>query len=932
MPITAIQPSFAAGELSPALYSRVDLAQYAIGARTMRNMLVHPHGGASNRPGTEFIAAAKAEDQPVRLIPFEYSTEQAYVLEFGHLYMRVYANGGQVVDGGVPVEIATPYLGSELAQLQVTQSADTLFMTHPNHAPYTLSRLSATSWQLIPCSFAGGPLLPMNATDYALKVEATRLLWHPTEDLLTTGWTATPAGACYAAIDESIDAANDTDFVSCTTTSTLRVLLNAGTSPMVLDGYVLRVRLSCTAASDVEVVFGQRGYPEPGMLKRIRSWKVRASTAATTYTFFLPKEDCWYLGTGREPYVEVTMPAGKVYCIELETPSFGGSLETAAWADAYLPKGGRAVLRYCHPDDPQVLVDQGIFEAGYVGGVFGIQYTTKPSAHTVLSPARYAWESSAFRVAGDWTVTLDCVTNRAEAALYLERSQDDGENWVRVHTWPATSSTAQMVLSGNEQEPCWFRFTRPQDPTSGDEVKFTLEVQGSLRWAFFQVYSVAADGVTANVTLLSAFDQPFGRFTSWAEGAWSDYRGWPACICFHPEDRLCFANTKTQPQTVWMSRTGSYLDFGTSLPTQDDDAITATILSRKVNAIRALVPLGELIALTSGAEFVIGTGGNGPVTPSSISAKAQGYRGAAAVYPEIVGNDVLFVQAMGSALRNLTASNEAQGFTGDDISVLSQHLLEGYTVADMAYQQVPWSVLWMVRSDGVLLGLTYMKEHQVFAWHHHDTAGAFESICTIPGSGEDEVWFVVRRTVGGVTRRYIERMARRRSDDLLEAHFLDCGLDYSGDPATTLSGLDHLEGCTVTALSDGKVVTGLVVAGGQITLPAPVARVHVGLPYTSDLETLGVEYQAGGGTAQGKKKQIKSVVLRLERSKGGSAGMTAANLKPFGYPAAASYPYTGDVAVSLSSTYDTAGRALIRQSEPLPLTVLAVIPEVEHGG
>jgi hypothetical protein len=692
--------------------------------------------------------------------------------------------------------------------------------------------------------------------------------------------------------------------------------INAGTE---LRGWYLYVRCSATALSDGSVELLIPDTKEPPSWHTLRKWGIRVGTAFTTYVFFLPAQDAALLSRLR---ATVTLTNGKISVIELRAPYHPlSAYNQAALSDASLVAGTSATL------------DAGanIFDAGHVGALFGILGKTKAASYVVLSPAKGTWTSSVFPDRGSWNITLECISpgNRDQAALYLERSLDEGSSWQRVYAWPPTAATTQMALSGTEVAPCLMRFVRDEDPTSGDEVKFTLSVAGEEAWAFFRVTAVGLAN-SATVTLLTDYDHPGTTFLTWAEGAWSDVRGWPACVSFF-EDRLVFANTKTQPQTLWMSRTSSYLDFSASIPVQDDDAVTATLVSRKVNAIRAILSMGDLLVLTSGAEYRVGTDGNGPITPTNISARPQGYRGAAAVDPEPVGNTLLYVQSKGAAIRELAFDNNAQGYDGNDVSVLSKHLLEGHSLLELAYQQEPWSVLWGVRDDGVLLGLTYMREHQVFAWHWHETQGAIEAVCTIPGAGEDEVWFVARRTVGGSTKRYIERLASRRSEDLLEAHFVDSGLDYSGDPAAVLSGLDHLEGCTVTALADGVVRAGLTVTGGQVTLPFAASRVHVGLPYTSDLETLGIEYQANGGTAQGKLKRIGAVTLRISNSRGGKAGPDAAHLEALSYPSEVTGPYSGDRKVHLKSTYDTAGRVFIRQSDPLPFTVLAVIPEVTSG-
>ena len=193
---------------------------------------------------------------------------------------------------------------------------------------------------------------------------------------------------------------------------------------------------------------------------------------------------------------------------------------------------------------------------------------------------------------------------------------------------------------------------------------------------------------------------------------------------------------------------------------------------------------------------------------------------------------------------------------------------------------------------------------------------------------------VVKRHIDGQDVRYIERLAPRLpGKSLIEGVFLDCSLTYRGAAVDTISGLDHLEGDTVNALADGNVVEGLTVTGGEITLPFEAAVVHVGLPYTADLETLRLEFDAGQGTMQGRKKQISKLTLRLENTRGLVAGPDADNLTELKWRQGEDYNaptdlFTGDKDLNISPRWNTVGRIFIRQTYPLPVTVLGVIPEV----
>jgi hypothetical protein len=411
---------------------------------------------------------------------------------------------------------------------------------------------------------------------------------------------------------------------------------------------------------------------------------------------------------------------------------------------------------------------------------------------------------------------------------------------------------------------------------------------------------------------------------------------YPATASFY-EQRLYYGATNASPQTVYGSNINSYNNFNTSRPAGDDEAITFTIASGQVSEVRHIIPLREMILLTSGGEWKVSGNGDLALSPSTIAIKPQSFRGSARVRPLVIGDTIIYLQDKGSIVRDLAYKLESDGFTGTDLSVLSNHLFDGYTITDWSYQQVPYSIVWAVRSDGALLGFTYMREHEVWAWHRHTTDGTFEAVATISEGAEDAAYFVVNRTIGGTTKRFIERLHSRQFTAVSDYFGVDCGLTYDGTAATTISGLDHLEGEEVSIFADGDVLSRQTVVSGDITLPRAYSKVHVGLPYDCDLETLDVDAGAGqGGTIQGRKKSIAKVTLRVLKSRGFRAGpssdkllQTKMTITNYDEAIAA---YTGDQELVLSPTWNSNGRVFIRQSDPAPLTVLAIMPDIEVGG
>jgi len=420
------------------------------------------------------------------------------------------------------------------------------------------------------------------------------------------------------------------------------------------------------------------------------------------------------------------------------------------------------------------------------------------------------------------------------------------------------------------------------------------------------------------------------------------------------QQRRFLANTLNDPDSVWGSRTGFHSNFGVSSPLQDDDALTFKIAGFQQNPIRHLLGLKTLIALTDGGEWSVGQE-RVPLTPASLGADPQTWVGVCDVLPAVIGNSIIYVQSRGAIIRDLRFDYQVDGLGGRDLTLFASHLFDGYTIDDLAYQQTPHSIVWACRSDGVLVGVTYLREEDVFGWHRHDTGadGLIQHVCVVPEAGEDVVYVIVRRTIQGAFRRYIEKLERREIVNLsADAFFVDSGLSYDGAPVTTIGGLSHLEGQVLAVLADGEVLYNgdpdgasafqFRVTGGSITLPAPAAPatgysvIHAGLPIRyADLETLDLD--VGSLEIRDKRKRIPALNLVVDASsRVFYAGPDSAHL--FQYKLApqdtgsAATPFSGQLEMSVVAKFDNEGRILIRQRDPLPLTVLGVLPVVDLGG
>jgi hypothetical protein len=887
------QPSFTTGELAPSLYARVDLARYYTGLKTCRNFIVRPYGGVMNRAGTRFCAEVKDSAKKVRLIEFIFSTSQAFVLELGEQYIRFHANGGAVLDDEDEIlEVATPYLEADLPFLKFVQSADVVTICHPSYPVQQLSRLSNTSWTLAAFHNLEGPFQELNIDTaktvyasaytgsvtihaasgiFAPEMVGQMLLIEQAPDSLTNKWEVQKG---IVINDKRRAGANYYEAVNSGTTGTVR--------PSILEG----------VESD----------GDPGV-----TWRYLHSGSGIV------------LITGYVDTDEVTGTVLKRLPDSVVTGSLSRTI-TGVVAGTEPVEGGEGA-----PDTP------------------GVNARVTCPAHGFST--------------GD-SVTISGVT---------------GMTGINV--------AAQIIV-----------FDANTYDLSG--------VYGSGEYA---------GGGTAIKTLEGT------NTYKWALEAWGGDQGYPATTIYY-QQRQVFGGPVAQPHNVYMSTSGGFTSFIRSNPLLDDDAVIFKLVSKRMNEIRHFVEIGDLIALTSEGPWVIKKEQGSP----NPDVRFQGRGGASHVPPVVVGEDALFVTAQGGAIRSLGYFFQSDKYQGKDLTMTGSHLLFGKEVKEWAYQETPFSTVWMVRDDGVLLGLTYLPYQEVIGWHRHDTDGVFESVCCIPEGKEDAVYAVVRREVNGVQKRYIERFASRFFTDIEDAYFVDCGLSYDGrlagagvsftlsggdtwsheetltfETATdfftgisdqgdaivlhdstgealrlsileyvsptevqvlahrtvpaelrgegvgfqvardTFTGMGHLEGKTVSILAAGNVEAQKVVTGGSFQLENPSVVVHAGLPIEADFETLDLNVQ--GQSLQDKVKNIRSVTFIVEKTRGLWAGPDPDHLLELSPKTSWEYDKpvaeeTGPMKANVISDWSEGGRVFVRQSDPLPATILAALPEVQVGG
>lgn len=456
-----------------------------------------------------------------------------------------------------------------------------------------------------------------------------------------------------------------------------------------------------------------------------------------------------------------------------------------------------------------------------------------------------------------------------------------------------------------------------------------------------------------------------GNSRAWCAGAY--YTGnYPSVVQFH-EDRLIFAATPAEPQRVDMSNSGLYEIFSPSALKDglvvDSNACAFTLSSNEANGIQWLASdQNGLLIGTAGGEWLMRPAVNGgTITPTNVDAKQSSQHGSAPIPPLRVGNETMFVQAGGKRLRQMIYDYYVNGFQGADLSFRASHLtVSGFK--QVAYQRTPQPIIWALRNDGKLVSILYDRSEQDkpqdCGWALHDISGGIvQSIAVIPSvdGTRDELWMAVQRTVNGATVCYAERMTKLWEEGDATAYDLDGTTEYRftpadtyyldsaqrgtfGSPATTVSGLDHLEGQTVGVLADGATHPDCVVTGGSITLARAASDVCVGLKYESRARTMTIEAGAAAGTAQTKRKKIHRVGFRLydtlgltvrASGTGGEQDVTEPFRRTNDLMDAPPPLFTGDFDVDWEGTFETDGTIEFAQTDPLPFNISMLVASLE---
>lgn len=986
-----LQAAFNAGEFGPRLAARVDFAKYQNAGARVENLLPLPQGGLTRRPGTRFVAAAADPAVRPRLLPFEFSTEQAYVLEAGEHAVRFFRNKGQLVVEATDAAISNGDFDSDLTGWDdVSTGAASIAHANidaPTVGPINNAQITTQYWG---DAAPSRRYVAMRFTAPAAGevVNARIVIGSPNElsafdavaKLYTdnSGSPGTQIGSDSATVN--INAVGTFTFAFAAPPS---VSLGASYWMVFSDetgGGSGRARLSM-AADQADFPFGAAdtitAIADGSNIGNVARAEVEIVDATTDGALALAgngtdvaavEQDVATTALDQSHAVRfrVRGGVGDRITIRVGNTSEGDQVLEEVEAGvgyhvvSFTPGMSPFYLQFRNASDKTVHVDDVALLGSGAGQAVPLELTT-PYLESDLQGLKWSQSADVMYFAhprhppmklGRRGLATWALTEVAFAdGPYLEENTEAG----RTLQPSATSGNGITVTAAGHA------------PFKAGDVGRPLRLRpsGEPGWAVITEF-VNSSEVKADVRRDFAST---GATENWRLGAWSAERGYPSVVTFF-EQRTAWANTETQPQSFWMSQSADLENMrpdsfeGGAVEVQDDDSLDFTIAADQVNAIRWMSPGRQLILGTSGGEWSVTS--DGPVvTPADVEVKRESTNGSADIAPLRIGSVVLFVQRARRKLRELVFSLETDGFRTPDLSILADHITES-GLREIAYQQEPDSQVHCLREDGVLATLTYRREQEVVGWSRHPLGGRFEdgaprveSIATIPGSSaagsenRDETWIAVRRSVNGATLRSIEVfealfegpsphafdsaaafdaavLARQR-----EAFYVDCGLSYDGPPTQVLSGLGHLEGETVAVLADGALHPDRVVSGGSITLQAPASRVQAGLPYRHVFASLKLEAGAAAGSAVGKVKRVHGIVLVLLHSLGLRIGPTLAAqqevpLREVGDAMDTAVPlFTGERHVSFEGDFERDARIVISGDAPLPFTLLAAAPELK---
>ena len=906
---TSLQANFSGGEVSPLAMGRSDLAKWSSSVKIIENFLINQLGGGLYRPGTRYIASTK-DNGVARLMPFQYSSDQDYVMEIGDAYMRMYSNEADLLTVTKYVSVYPTAQTADYVKATTEYSAE----FHPYYATDPTKNLTGAWDGHIWYAANGNAVNQRFHIDLGSAKVATRIYYENNhESGLHTKYgvkTFTIWGSNTAGAFADLTYATDTNWTQITAAQTT------------FDRH-----------SDVDAV-------DPKYIE---------ITNTIAYRYYAFKfADGWGGATigVRRLVLQTTLSSTEVTSPYLEADVF--EVQQAHKND---------VKYLTHADyDTQKLSRTGaaafsLDNVTFVRGPFMDDNITG----TTITPS---------------AATGNGITLTASTAIF-DATHVDSLWKVNEAVVKITAYTSTKIVTGNVQ--------------------------------------VEPDGTGGNINGVDAH-------TSWAEGEFSDYSGWPVGCCFH-DGRLWYG----KDQKIFGSNKYAYDNFDKG-SAGDEEAVIFEIATEERTVIQWLMSGRKALSIgTTGGTFSASGTSSVSITPGDIQIARDTNYGVALLAPKRISSFSYYVQRTLNSIRELSYSYDIDSQVARDMNLLADHILrDGDGVVDLDTQQSPNDRLWCVRDDGQLSVLTRNAEQEIMGWCRivagadSQGDGEFESVTVIPKQdANDQIWVVTKRVIDGTTKRFIEfftaedfdedwdavrvdssvtmdspititgatsadpvvvtavahglsngdqikingivgmtelngntYLISSKTDDTFELQDTDSedidGSDYttyiSGGEArlmtTAITGLLHLEGEAVTVQADGVALDDtFTVASGAITLDSKAAVTHSGLPYEGTIQLLKLSDGNPTGTGQGQNRRIYLSTIRVNRSLGMKIGKTEDTLDEvfFGATNATTVTdlFTGDLEKFFMTWWDKEDEIIIRQDVSNPLNILCIITKSE---
>lgn len=975
------QTSFTAGEVSPILRGRVDVQKVKDGVETCENFIVRPQGPLWKRTGTKFNARAKVHSTPIRLVEFIFSATEAYVLEFGDLYVRVYDNDGEPVFKGfnsqsinsaannagkaeVTTAIAHGYTTGDYIKISsasvayyngtwaITVTGATTFILDDSVFTGTFTASSDRQFTVV-TPYPDEILNELGFTQSADTLFITHKLYAPrilTRAIISPNPGITWQIETFTTVDGPYLDYNKDDITltvsSIVDSATLKgnaafVAAVPFTSPADVNDYIeffeddwFLAKITAvvsTSLATVDIVDNVIGYLDTAIVLHPKSESnVQANAGPLTAGHRMPAART-YFGNSVNGQPATSGRPG----MGLQNPKHYNPVGVAKGIP---PKDSPTPMRKdgFDPNAKQTPLPAG---GPFTSVVSSHGNTFSKSDHGKwIRIAQNAWQQiNAFT--NDYTVGLAAISHNTKAYTFASGQE---VNLV------AGSRTITATLTASE------------DLFSASDVGRHIRMSFGGQWVFAK-FTVVSSATSATIQMYDSFPRGSrdaerlandGRTSLFRMGAWYGVDGvtgnYPAHSTFH-EQRLWFSGSPLQPQTLWGSRPQDFNKMSPSEPdgtVTDDNAIDVTLASSKVNSITWLRSAKVLLVGTIGGEWQgrAATSITEPMTPTNIAFTEETNHGSVDnSLPVKVASAVMFLQRSGQKLRELTYNFELDGWASRDLTIASEHIFRKGTKGTMlAYQNEPHGIIWAITSSGDLVGCTYQREQEIIGWHYHRIGGSgiVESIAVVPSSAgtENVVYMSVKRTIDGSTRRYIESFTADHypttPTDKNGFFYVDCGVTQTmTGSGSAWAGFLHLKGATIVVLKNGvsqgeKVVN----ASGEVTISYVNGDVLTGgYAYTSKLKVLPVQGGSMFGSSDMVKKRVHRIFLRVYKSINAKIGRdeSSLQLRTFSGTVGSELLATEDIEVNMNTEYGSDGTFHVQVTDPYPLILLSMVVQLQ---